>query len=123
MCLVTRKFFPRIALRNIPIYKEVISSLYRVKDTGNYYSSIRQAFIGNQNSFPITQVPTSKFKFPRKSGLYRVVEDGFIHCYNTTVKWKSSYGKLLVGYIPKGTLYYKNTSEYAARKVIYTGEA
>lgn len=122
MCLITQKFFPRIALRNIPIYKEVTTSFYSLKDTNDYYSLIRQSFIGKRNSFPIIQVPDSKFKFSCKArfGL-RIVEGGFIHCYKR-INWASHYSKLLIGYIPRGTFYYQSSNEYAARKIIYTGE-
>lgn len=118
MCLITKQHFPKIALRNIPIYKEVYES------NGNLYSFVMRSFIASKE-FPITHKPDSKFIFPNKilkTSNIRCVEEGFIHCYKSKPPTTLDYKKILIGYIPRFTLYYESYSEYAARKVIYTKE-
>lgn len=120
MCLYSKTVVPKIAMRDIPIYKEL-----KLLDTGllitpYYRMPINNSCIKAKGNLIIETIRSLMYH-DRFDNYYKIGK-GFIHCYNSSEHHISKNYLYYKGYIPKGTLYYEdgyyNNGEICARKII-----
>lgn len=124
MCLSKKSYIPRIALRDMTVYKTIL----RESSDGKYKSLFMEAPVRLNQSY------TGKFKkFSNifRSLFSRFVMDGFIHSYTSiscarvskmlhTYHYVLSTPVIVECLIPKGTIYFiGKRDEIASRKLKY----
>lgn len=125
MCLYSKTRIPKIATRDIEVYKVVKQ---KNKELVTPYLGYKVSKIIQTNFIECIKGILNISHIYNK---YRI-SSGFIHSYETNsdayfncvflncLNPKSNY-KILRGIIPKGSLYYKGSDEYCSNKLYYKG--
>jgi hypothetical protein len=141
MCLVTNNPIPKVADKNIPVWKVVKRVEMPFFRLYSYYSIYYSSFkIGLSDHFPLTVTPrelSPTIEIPENNKHTYCVTSGVIHVLsnkNAAEKllrmekspylWSSIHHfAILKGYIPIGTSYFEGDSnDLAATKIIFEKE-
>lgn len=129
MCLYITHFKPKVAARNIKVYKafmltfpeeledsKVLSGVIR-----NYYIPTNHLMDDTDNYAHIEHADWLINLSGEAFGPF--IEGGVIHCYTSTSNVKLHYDVVMEAFIPEGTLYWEGLNgEVGAKKVFVTDQ-
>lgn len=120
MCLVKKSMLPRIALKDITVYKVIIQD----KESGKLYTPVTGDIveIGKTYKGKFKEFDTLDFYSESPTYIKSLISDsidtGYIHSNKYISKRNDRIQVLCI--IPKGTLYFIGTcNDYASRKLKY----
>lgn len=129
MCLFITHFKPKVAARNIKVYKAFMLTFpEELEDSKVLTGVIRNYYIPTNHLMDDTDNYASikNVDFPidsKEESPSPYIEEGVIHCYTNTSDIKLHYDVVMEAIIPEGTLYWEGfNGEIGAKKVFVTNQ-